>query len=248
MRRPTTALLSAMLMIRSSSATLLAAPRLPTPARPVSAGKARACEVTMGANAMVVLNDWFVSYPYASSFCVAALKASTSDLLAQTRERFTSEESPPPSLPSLAQPSEATFSLPEPRRVSDADAEGLGETVVVTCDEISCEDVAVPARPAIVWQRTLAFLLCASPQTPPQPLRLRLRLHLQLRLRLRLHILSAHTPGTAGCTRASRSSSSSTRSSPSSSASAQTGRQSRPRRSGGLKAASALRWDSAPSA
>jgi len=79
-----------------------------------------------------LLDEWFRTAPYQSAFCVTALKATASDLLAQKRERLAAE--------TLA-------------------AETQDRTSLVSCDDISCEEVSSSTRQGVVWPRTLAFLL-----------------------------------------------------------------------------------------
>jgi len=125
------------------------------------------------------LNSWLVSQPYVSAFCVTAFKASSADLIAQARERrlyatnVMSKRQQQQLSRATAAAAAATAASLRSEAIATAivcDEISCEEVEVVrsmlptiSCDEISCEEVAVPAwrpsRPAIVWPRTLAFLL-----------------------------------------------------------------------------------------
>ena len=120
------------------------------------------------------LNEWLVSAPYASAFCVTALKASSADQIAQARERRLyatgvmrrrqQQQLNRATAAAAAAAAAASESLrAEPTAIAIVcDEESCEEVEVVrsqlptiSCDEISCEEVAVPAwrpsRPAIAW-------------------------------------------------------------------------------------------------
>lgn len=142
---------------------------------PRTAGPARSGAVAMGFESSIIepLNEWLVSAPYASAFCVTALKASSADQIAQARERrlYATDVMRRRQQQQL---SRATAAASESLRAEPivCDEELCEEvevvrshppTTCITCDELSCEEVALPAwrpsRPAIAWPRTIAFLL-----------------------------------------------------------------------------------------
>ena len=131
----------------------------------------------MGLDSSIIgpLNEWLVSAPYASAFCVTAFKASSADQIAQARERrlyatgvMNRRQQQQLSRAAAAATdaslrSEATAIAVVCDELSCEEVEVVRDLLpTITCDDISCEEVAVPAwrpsRPAIVWPRTLAFL------------------------------------------------------------------------------------------
>ena len=123
----------------------------------------------MGFDSIIApLNEWLVSAPYASAFCVTALKASSADQIAQARERrlyatgVMRRRQQQQLSRAAAAPTDASLRSEATAIAIVCDEESCEEVEVVrsqlptiSCDEISCEEVAVPAwrpsRPAIAW-------------------------------------------------------------------------------------------------
>jgi protein Mpv17 len=93
------------------------------------------------AGALQALDHWFTAAPYASAFCVTALKATGADMLAQVRERR--------ALARGVSSSQAGDTTGE----SNAPTDTLS---VISCDNISCE-IVTPQPSPFVWRRTGAF-------------------------------------------------------------------------------------------
>ena len=166
-----------MLVFCAACAGAAVVPRLYLARTPLTVRPARRGTVAMGFESSIIgpLNEWLVSAPYASAFCVTAFKASSADQIAQARERrlyatgvMNRRQQQQLSRAAAAATdaslrSEATAIAIVCDELSCEEVEVVRELLpTITCDDISCEEVAVPAwrpsRPAIVWPRTLAFL------------------------------------------------------------------------------------------
>lgn len=82
------------------------------------------------------LDEWFRTAPYQSAFCVTAFKATLADLITQTRERLVVEE--------------AIKAGEDERFSSDGDSKYLLIDGVVSCDEVSGDEVQVARTTTIV--------------------------------------------------------------------------------------------------
>ena len=135
-------------------------PRLCLTRTPLAARPSRSGTAAMGVGTSIIgpLNEWLVSAPYASAFCVTAFKASSADQIAQARERRLYATGVMRRRQEQQLGRAAAASTASQRTASAMEV----TATAISCDEISCEEVEVPiwrpSRPAIVWPRTLAFL------------------------------------------------------------------------------------------
>jgi hypothetical protein len=96
---------------------------------------ARTSEISLAGldSAGLLLDEWFRTAPYQSAFCVTAFKATLADFITQIRERLALQE--------------AIKSAEDDRFASDGESKYLLIDSLVSCDDVSCEEIKV-AQPA----------------------------------------------------------------------------------------------------
>lgn len=103
-----------------------------------------------------IINNFFVTAPYTSAFCVTAFKATCSDLLAQWREHRAVMKKIEGSFEDNVEIVEDAGSAISS---SISKGEGAPTKAVISCDDVSCQLIEVPTERQIEWRRTFAFFL-----------------------------------------------------------------------------------------